>query len=126
MRSSIPAVSRWTALLPFTFGVCACTSDPGPGITITCQEAAITQPAYIGVKNPHSRLKDDPNSLWIQTAKYKLAAPKSPEEACELIDGLAKDLQLSTILKDKTTLIIYGPDIEVAVPAGLKVQIDKF
>ena len=86
----------------------------------------MSQPSYIGVKNPHSRLKDDPNSIWIRTAKYKFAAPKSPEEACELIYGLAKDMQLSAVLKDKTTVIIYGPDVEVVVPAGLTIKIDKF
>ena len=86
----------------------------------------MSQPTYIGVKNQHSTLKDDPNSIWIQNAKYQLAAPKSPEEACALIYRLAKDLQLSTDLKDKTTVIIYGPDIEVAAPPELKVKIDKF
>ncbi|HET9320508.1 MAG TPA: hypothetical protein VFO27_12065 [Bryobacteraceae bacterium] len=113
-------------LLTFALGVGVCGADPGPGIAVTCQEAAMSQPSYIGVKNPHSRLKENPNSIWIQTGKYKLAAPKSPEEACELIASLAKELQLSTELKDKTTVVIYGPDIEVAVPPGLKVKIDKF
>jgi hypothetical protein len=124
MRSLLPALCRWTALLTFALGICAC--DPGPGITVTCLEADVSQPVYIGVKNPHSKVKDDPNSIWVRTGMFKFTAPKSPAEACDVIYGLAKDLKLSAVLKDKTTVVIYGSDIEVTFPPEIKIKVDKF
>ena len=55
MRSSIPAISRCTLLLTFACGLSACSADTGPGIIVMCEEAAMSQLAYIGVKNPARR-----------------------------------------------------------------------
>ena len=38
---------------------------------------------------------------------------------------LAKQLELRVELKDKTTVVIYGRDLEVSIPPGLRVKIEK-
>ena len=125
MRLPISTVLRSGLLLTFAFSSFACSRDKGPGVTVTCEGGASPK-AYVGVKNPHSRLKKEPNSPWIIVEQAKLADFKSAEEACAAILDLAKGLELPAELKDKTTLVIFGADLEVIVPPGLHLKVEKF
>src|SRR5262245_20899984 len=92
-------------------------ADAGPGVTVTCEGGASPKD-YVFVKYPHSRAREKSDSLWIKKMTGKIADFRSAEEACATIVDLARQLELQVELKDKTTVVIYGRDLEVMVPPG--------
>jgi hypothetical protein len=124
MRLPISSVAKWGLPLICAINLWACTREVGPGVTVVCEGGANPK-AWVTVKNPHSRVRLEPGSPWITELTAKLADFKSAEEACAAIFDLAKQLELRVELKDKTTVVIYGRDLEVSIPPGLRVKIEK-
>ena len=106
-------------------GLWAWTADARAGVTVTCEGGADAN-GYVTVKNPHSRLKDSPDSPWIKQLAGKIADFKSAEDACAAILDLARSLELQVDLKDKTTVVIHGRDLKVKGPPGLRLKIEQF